>query len=566
MKNSFYIPERFMTVLLCVGALLGGWMFVGQTIEEWHKAPVAEQRFFYSVEEVTKTAREYTQARFGTSLEGYQVSTSFISDGSGLTFLTRTSFSEDEQNAYRERLGISSVGYFVRFFKEFTEEEYIVTVDAYRNTVSGYTHIVPEDTVISDTSISDARTVAQTFLSKEGIHAESYSELDASEITLPGGKEYIFAFSRKESELSSEYGDGYARIDVRVQGDTVMDYRHSIFVPENFFRETAQDSSVGSLLGLLSILTIVAMTIASFVVMIRVFVNKSARWRFPLFVTIILLILSIIDIWNTYPMTLAWYTTDTSLAVYMITLAVTSMMTSMLLLASFFIPAVAGISRAYETDEARFAPLTALPQKGTNLTAYLHAMGRGYLIGIIGLGFTFALYWIGEKYLGVWYLDFASAEEYDMLVSHVPVFTYALTYGLMAAITEEFLFRMFGILVFRRIFKSTVIAVIFATLVWAFAHSDGTVFPIWFRGLEVFLGGLIWAYFFIRYNILTTVVAHYVHNTILATLMLVMGLGYGQIIPSILMLGLPWIILGLAYLWGNRRKSSESVREFREVG
>lgn len=546
-----------MTVLLCIGALLGGWVIIGQTIDEWQKTPVSERRSFHTVEEVTDTARAYAGTQSGVSLEGYQVSTSFMSDGDGLTFLGRTSLSEEEQNAYQERLGISSAYYFVRFFKELTEEEYSVTVDAFRNTVSGYTHIIPEDTVVPDTSLASARTVAEAFLAKEGISPETYTALDASEVTLPGGKEYTFAFSRKGSELLSEYGEGYARIDLRVRGDVVVDYNHSIFVPENFFRETTQDSSMGSLFGLLSIFTIVAMTIASFVVMIRLFINKSARWKFPLAVTLVLLVLSVIDIWNTYPMALVWYTTDISLTVYGISLGVGTIMVSLLILAGFFIPAVAGISYAYETDTARFAPLTALPRRGVNLASYVYALARGYLIGIMGLGLTLALFWIGEEYLGVWYLDFAGAEEFDSLVSYVPAFTYALSFGLMAAITEEFLFRMFGILVFRRIFKSTVIAVIFATLVWAFAHSDGTVFPVWFRGLEVFLGGLLWAYFFIRYNVLTTVVAHYVHNTIIAAGMLVIGLGYGQIIPSILMLGLPWIILGVAYLWGRRKKYPE---------
>jgi hypothetical protein len=221
----------------------------------------------------------------------------------------------------------------------------------------------------------------------------------------------------------------------------------------------------------------------------------------------------------------------------------------------FFIPSVAGHTLAVGAYRERIAPLTDLPLTKDIKLAYRLALIRGYLLGILFLGFTLALYWAGETYLGVWY-PYGEAEILTGLSSFVPAFTLMLSLGIMAAIMEEVTFRLFGILWISSLTKSTIIGVLVATVVWAFAHTDGSVLPVWFRGSEVLIGGLLFAYFFIRYNILTTIVAHYVHNIIIAGILLLFTFGTAQIMPVILIFFMPAIVYLLVELGVNFRTKS----------
>jgi hypothetical protein len=204
----------------------------------------------------------------------------------------------------------------------------------------------------------------------------------------------------------------------------------------------------------------------------------------------------------------------------------------------FFLPSVAGETIASEQFKARIHPLQNLPLGKEIKTSYRLSLLRGYLLGIFFLGFTLALYWVGEEYLGVWY-PYGTGDDMLGLGGFVPAFSLMLSLGLTAAITEEVTFRLFGILWISKLTKSTVAGVLIATAVWAFAHTDGSVLPVWFRGGEVLMGGLLFAYFFMRYNILTTIVAHYIHNIIIACIMLLFAFGTAQIMPVILIFCAP---------------------------
>ncbi len=346
-----------------------------------------------------------------------------------------------------------------------------------------------------------------------------------------------------------------------MQGDVIGSYYTDLFVPDAFTRELTIESSFGELTGLLSFFVWGIMSIASFVVMLRMFIQKRAYWKTVFGIALVLFVLSMLDLVNTLQTFIAWYDTTTPMSVYMATTIIIMLVANGFLLLGFFVPAVAGMSKALQSEPERALPLTQLPRKGDASRAYAQALVRGYLLGVMVLGLTYALYWVGETYFGVWYSLEGGLGVDSTVLAYVPAFSYALSYGLIAAITEEFLFRMFGILVFRQIFKSTWAAVLLATLVWAFAHTDGTIFPVWFRGVEVFVTGLIFAYFFLRYNILTTIVAHYVHNTIIAASILFITLGMSQIVPVIIMLFAPILVYWMVYLYTNhfRKEVIEKV-------
>lgn len=565
MITTFLRSERVILVILCIGAVFGLTMIAYDTLDTWKSAPKDEQRFIITKTEAENAATQFLTEQFGIAFDSYRVTVSLVDVTTGASFLDQSSFSDAELSDYQNTYLPASVGYKVRFFKELEIEEYGVTLDAYRGNVVDFYRLLPENDIRTDRTVEEARAIARVFIVESRIApVGAFSDLDVEETTLPGGKEYVFSFKLSGSEIPSSFGEGYARLVVTVQGDTIAGYYRDVFVPENFERHLTQESSASMLLGILSTLSWLCMIIAAFVVMVRMFIANDARWKLALGASVALFVLSLIDIVNGYPALFDWYSTDTSYGVFATTSVLLSVLFGAIGLLAFFIPAVAGVTEAFHNDRARLEPLTTLPSKGSSLREYSLALLRGYLIGIMVLGLTLAAYWLGERYLGVWYdLDMGTVDP--TLLNFIPEFSTMLSLGFMAAITEELLFRLFGILVFRRMFGSTVLALIVATIVWAFAHSDGTVFPYWFRGLEVFVTGMIFAYFFIRYNILTTIIAHYVHNTIIGAITIVMTLGFSHTLPSLIMIFFPIFIVYGAYLYQTHARKRRGEKSHTEV-
>ncbi len=562
MKN-FRISEPVMWAFLVIGALAGAIMIGWQLQTEWNELPTAEQRAVLGKSEVEAIASTFVQEHFSVETDSFRTVSSITTAVLPDSFLTQSYLPKNEINTYRDKYLSAVSVYSVRFFKEGEIEEYSVEVDAYRGDIVSFMQTLPEDAEIpgvSDTVSfsltspeSEAVAVPETdevkaieaarkYVAEEiNVSPESLSVHDKSEETLPGGIERLVTFSWTESEVDSEYGKGFVTFDTTIRGDKVTSFYPSFEYPEPFERALEKSSSLGMLVGFGSMLAWVFIIIASLVFMIRAFSAHTAVWKLSLGVVIGMGILSIVDLVNAYPEMLAWYTTTDTIVMHWIFTIIAMVLGVALVSLSFFIPSVAGHTLAVENYQERIAPLNSKPSTPDVKKAYRLALTRGYLLGIFFLGFTFALYWLGDNYLGVWY-PYGDLNFMLGLGNFVPAFTLMLSLGITAAITEEITFRLFGILWISKLTKSTTLGVLIATLVWAFAHTDGSVLPVWFRGVEVFLGGLLFAYFFMRYNILTTIVAHYVHNIIIACVLLLFTFGAAQLVPALLIFMMPAIV------------------------
>ncbi|MFQ5903662.1 MAG: type II CAAX prenyl endopeptidase Rce1 family protein, partial [Candidatus Binatia bacterium] len=89
-----------------------------------------------------------------------------------------------------------------------------------------------------------------------------------------------------------------------------------------------------------------------------------------------------------------------------------------------------------------------------------------------------------------------------------------LAISLLAAVSEEFTSRLFSITFLKRYLKWTPVALVIPAAIWAFGHSNYPVFPVYVRGIELTIGGVIFGLFFLRFNIMTCIVAHYVIDAI----------------------------------------------------
>ena len=122
---------------------------------------------------------------------------------------------------------------------------------------------------------------------------------------------------------------------------------------------------------------------------------------------------------------------------------------------------------------------------GVNRSArrsFFFASIRGYSLGFFFLGYITLFYMIGRKYLGV----FLPAEgPYSNLLGMYLPWLAPLTISLLAAVSEEYVSRLFSISFLKRYIKWTPAALIIPAAIWAFGHSTYPVFPVYVRGIEL---------------------------------------------------------------------------------
>lgn len=499
--------KRFLT-FLSILAIIGISFFGYRIFDEIQKSNITrdgEKSFFSKViakKEAVDIAKNFLNSN-GFNIDGYDYSISLYSEPESDAFLKRN-IGYDESYKYIENNDLSEASYEVRFFKDSEINEISVGVDLESRKVVFFNNIIPENENRPELDKESAKQIVNNFLANLNYNIEDFEERDYSTNKVQNRLDYTFRFKLKDSNIESSYGEAYTVIRADVLGDKIGTFNYYLFVPEEFTREINQSSSAGTLLTILSGLATLFMFILAIIFLVKAFINKKAAWKSYLYLAIVTVVILGINHFNEYSILKSLYTTDTPFAVSMGILILVSIIGTILVAASIFIAGVAGnyLSEIVWKDKLK-ASFYNLPQ----------SILKGYLIAFFTVGMVQLIYFIGETYLGVWSLADISM-TYNFLLGYSP-FISSFTIVFLAAFSEEIIFRLFGVSVFKKYFKSTFVAVVISALIWAVAHSDYPVFPFYFRAIELLIGGTIWGYFFIRYDLATLISAHYVYNALI---------------------------------------------------
>jgi len=134
--------------------------------------------------------------------------------------------------------------------------------------------------------------------------------------------------------------------------------------------------------------------------------------------------------------------------------------------------------------------------------------------------------------------------------------------GMLAATSEEFLFRLFAIPFLKRLTGSSIVAVIVPAFCWSFLHSAYPNEPPYIRGLEVGLIGIVAGVVMLRWGILATLIWHYTVDASLVGLLLVRSNSlYFKISGVVVGLAAlaPLIFAGVSYLARGRFEPDEDL-------
>lgn len=519
--------------------------------------PTAALRPQITRRRAAEISKRYLAAR-GFNVEGYKHATLFSVHDEQASFLERTwgiaRFNEEiTQNPYLAPWRFES-----RFFRPLEKEEFLVGVNT-EGRVVAFNHLIEETAPGAHRTKEEARVYVEKFFESDlKADPSAYEEKEYHEGKLSARTDHEFTYELRNSEIFPEDArdrePGSQRIGVLVQGNTIGAFERFVFVPESFIRDQMEEDASGTLYVIIAGIAQILLLIAGFTVLLRGYKQEDLSSRPFYWIAAALVALSLVgaltfldELYMAYPTTTPWTNyIAVSVLVLVAALAVTTAVEVL----------IAGISGERLTravfPHANDIGTRALGDPEAIWTRTLIGAGSGLAF----LGYVAVFYYIGTRYLGIW--SPIAPEITSYMGSGIP-FLMPFVLSLTAAVTEEFTFRYLGVSLAKRYLKHTALALVIPAVVWAFLHSTYPVYPLYVRGIELTVAGIFLGYLFMRYGILTVIVAHYIINAILFSVPLLRSADAYLRASGTVAIGLV-VAIPIVSILANRRRKKFSLQ------
>lgn len=468
---------------------------------------------------------------------------------------------QNQQKDFIKREGYELFFWQIRFFKELQKEEYVVWISAKDAQILSFKHLIEDIEPRETQEKITARQRAEKFLeSFYGLKLEEYEFHEEKIKRFDNRTDYSFFWEKKGVYVPWREDEGGAKllIGTTVSGDEIREfYLNRLDIPEKFHRYIEDQLSFGSLLtGISFILYMLLVTSSIFVVIRRseALVIRQSK-RFYLWLIAFIIVINIIHVFNSLQSIIINYSTSTKIfsfaGIYLVELVINLLFLGV----AFVIPGLAGeVLRPEVLPDNKYSSFLHYIKSTFYNKGVAVSIVFGYLLFFILLGAQAVLLYLGQRYFGVW-------EEWVRLTqfssAYLP-FVGAFVIGVNASFKEEIIFRLFGITWAKKYLKNIILGIIFVSLIWGFAHSGYAVFPVWFRGIEVTLIGIMFAIIFIKYGILPLIVAHYLFDVFWGVASYILGRSPTYLyIGSIAALAVPLLFAFTALLLNKKEEEKE---------
>lgn len=184
----------------------------------------------------------------------------------------------------------------------------------------------------------------------------------------------------------------------------------------------------------------------------------------------------------------------------------------------------------------------------------LNSMFSGYLWAFALLGLQSIIFIFLEKGLGSWSTTDASQSPYNMLYPWLmPLLAW------MAGIGEEAVYRLFGIRMFKKMVRSTILASLITSVIWAMGHTLYPIYPVITRPIELTIIGLVFSFIMIRYGFITSMFSHVIFNSILMGVSLIMMMDTVNVFAGVFWIILPAIVGYIIYRFNPAPKKKKPL-------
>ncbi len=449
--------------------------------------------------------------KLGFDVSKYQTAVVFESDQYSDVFLQKV-LGSSQVEKFSNLHDLQLFTWKVRFFKSLQKEEFLLWINPKTGQIIIYNHLIEdiEKRLTLDKAL--AKQKAEDFLKNNfGFDFVNYDFNEESAQKVENRTDYLFSWEKKGINLNWNNGQGQAKFltKVIISGEEVRYFsKVGLDIPEKFNRYIDKQFAQGAFLSRIIYILFVGLLVVAISVVLK---NKFSldmricKRKFIVFACF-LGVLQVLASWNNIENVFMNYRTTDSFMSFMGQYFVGAIIIVLFVSVVGVIPAIAGeFLFAREFPERKNYSLLHYFKSSFFTQQAAKNIILGYLLFIIFLGFQSLIFSFGHKYLGVWKQTISLTEHSS---AYIPFFA-AFVMAIIASFNEEIIFRVFGISWLKNITKNVFLAILISSLIWGFGHTNYAIFPVWFRGIEVTLLGIFFGFIFIRYGVVSLLVAHY---------------------------------------------------------
>jgi len=446
----------------------------------------------------------------------------------------------------------------VRFFKESQKEEFLLYISPRSGEIIKSLHLIEDLEPRADLGKAVAKQKAEAFLLKTfGTDLAKYDFHEEKINRYEKRIEYFFSWEKKNIYIPWNEGQGGAKLlsEVTVSGDEIRSFsKNRLELPEKFTRYAENQFVLGEYLY--SIFYIIFLGLLGWSVSIvlkrkhDITTRLTRHWFY--YLAGFLVIINTLDIFNNLESVFMNYPTSTRMSSFL-GLAVTKWIFSISFLAfGFIMPGIAGESlRSEVLAENKLSSFLYYIKSNFLNRGLAKSVLLGYLIWIIMLGLQAAIFYYGQKFLGVW-------REFNTLTyfssASIPLFS-AFVIGVTASLNEEITFRLFGISLAKKYLRNSMLAILAVSVIWGMGHTLYAIFPVWFRVIEITLIGALYGFIFIRFGIIPLIVAHYLFDVFWCSAAYLLGQSSAYLFYNAIgLLCVPLVVAAVAYIFNKTEK------------
>ena len=501
--------EKRALILWVLAGIVGLWYAHRHFFEAF---PEASVNFKVTRGEALERAEEFLESQ-GDSTRGYRRVIVFGVNDNAKTYLERQVGLKEANRLMASEVNVWN--WNVRFFKPEQEEEFLVSISPEGN-VTGFAHRVPEAQAGAEPTRDAAEQTAQNFLTARlGKAAADWDFLaeQANSTKKPNRLDWSFTWERHGFKAK----DAPERLTIALQGAAVGSATETLKVPEQWERDYRHLRSTNEFYNTVAIIPYLLLLGGVLWFGIQLTRRGETSWRLALQLGVMVAVLLAAMQLNRWPVEVIGYDTNSSYGSFAIQQILGALLfgVASALTVSLVLP---GGEPFYRQARPQFLRLKkALTWRGLRTKEFFSSVIVGLSLAGAHMGFLVAFYLIANHF-GAW-----SPQEvnYEDSVSTAIPWIGGIAIGLLAATSEEFLFRLFAIPFLQKVTKSNVLAVVLPAFSWGFLHTAYPNEPPYIRGLEVGLIGVVAGLVMLRWGILATLVWHYTVDAALVGLLLI---------------------------------------------
>ncbi len=511
-----------------------------------HAFAIASIDIRFDKKEVMDIASAYVRGE-GYDLQGFESSMLFDSDYKGSVYLQKTQGIKKSNDLVRS--GVPIWFWNVRWYKELDKEGFYCDIDPMSGRIINFHHSLLDDAIGAKLTFEQAKALAETKILKQNINLSDYELKENNTKEQKNRTDYYFEWEKKDYAINA----AHLRLSVAIYGQTLGYFSRYLDIPEEFIRELQRDISFGQVLSIITTIFMFFLFIAAIFVLIVQFKRDKVNWKFGLYFGIFVSVITVFDFLNSMPLLWNTYLDTMSKGVFIAISAGTMFVGALLAGLIIFLFGSSGESLCAEVSGLKMPVLKAFRTGKPDKAQIIQTFVVGYSMAFIFLGYISLFYLIGTKYFNIWMPP--EAEYSNILGTSMP-FLFPLTVALGAAVSEEFMFRLFAISFFKKYMKLTWLGVLIPAVIWAFAHSNYPVFPAYVRGIELTIAGIFFGIVFLKYGLEAVLITHFVIDAALVGLPLIRSQNAYFMISGIVVVGIVFLPVLLLLIIGSKKKKN----------